>query len=55
MGVSDCRLDVPERGGGHSDMYRMQQGGVGGLKIEKNVCVINGRPHILVKLKVMAT
>ena len=35
MGVSDCRLDVPERGGGHSDVYWMQQGGWGVLKSGK--------------------
>ena len=29
-GVSDSRLDVCKRGGGHSDAYCVQQGGWGG-------------------------
>ena len=29
-GVSDSRLDVRKRGGGHSDAYSVQQGGWGG-------------------------
>ena len=32
-GVSDSRLDVRKRGGGHLDAYCVQQGGWGGLKI----------------------
>ena len=38
-GVTDSRLDVRKRGGGHSDAYCVQQGGGGGLKFrEKCVC-----------------
>ena len=43
-GGSDSRLDVRKRGGGHSDAYRVQQGGGGVYKLGKNAYVINGRP-----------
>ena len=39
-GVSDSRLDVRKRGGGHSDAYCVQQGWWGGLKFRKT-CVCN--------------
>ena len=44
-GGSESWLDVRRRGRGHSDAYCVQHGGWGGLIFEKNVYVINGRPH----------